>query len=198
MASDFHTHFFRPGVTALVNGFSAATPLWSLPFHPWETAEFVLPEKEKLQACAALGELGFDKFRGAAEWPHKQMELFRKFLALASDHKKPVVLHACGSFELLFETVKPFSGLKMLFHGFARHNTVLLEELLKRGFFVSLNRDLAMDQSVHSFLSSRPGSRIGLESDDDENTDICELYSRIPVPGFEKNADDVFREFIGL
>ncbi|MBR2372870.1 MAG: TatD family hydrolase [Lentisphaeria bacterium] len=197
MASDFHTHFYRPGVTALVNGFSADARFWSLPFHPWETAEFTMPEPEKLQACTALGELGFDKFRGAAAWPEKQMEIFRNFLELASDCRKPVVLHACGSFELLYKSVKPFSDLKLLFHGFARHNTALLEELLRHGFFVSLAPALISDEKFRSFLNSHPGCRVGLESDDDENADINEFYSRIAVPGFEKNADDIFREFTG-
>lgn len=197
MAADFHTHFFRPGTDALVNGFIEGAPLWSLPFHPWQTAEFIVPDDDALQKCAALGELGFDKLRGAALWPEKQMEIFRKFLEVASEYRKPVVIHACGSFELLYETVKPFPHLKMLFHGFAKHNTRLLEELLKRGFFVSLNASLVTDESIRSFLSTHPGARVGLESDDDENADLNELYSRMNVPGFEKNADDIFREFLG-
>ena len=69
MASDFHTHTPHPGRTELVDGGEGRAPLWSLPFHPWHTVKIPVVPEEKLRSCAALGELGFDKFRGAAPWP---------------------------------------------------------------------------------------------------------------------------------
>ena len=167
MASDFHTHTPHPGRTELVDGGEGRAPLWSLPFHPWHTETLPPVPEEKLRACAALGELGFDRYRGAALWPEGQLALLDGLLSLAAAWNKPVVLHAVGPPELLFKAVRPYGKMKFLLHGFSRHRPDLLEEVLKRGFYVSLNPVLLKDKKILAFLKSRPGARVGLESDDE-------------------------------
>jgi len=198
MASDFHTHTPHPGRIELVDGGEGRAPLWSLPFHPWHTAVFSPPPEEKLRVCAALGELGFDRFRGALPWPEGQLALFRRLLAFASDWRKPVVLHAVGPLPLLFDAVKPFGGLKILLHGFARHHVGALEAVLERGLFVSLKPELLRDEGIAAFLKTRPRARVGLESDDDPRCDIVSAYKNTGIPDFEARADRLFKEFLGL
>ena len=198
MASDFHTHHVHPGRRELIDNGKGKGPLWSLSFHPWTTAVFPEISAEDLDSCAALGEVGYDKFKGAAPYPEVQTALFKQFLALAFEHKKSVVLHTVGSFELLFEAVKPFQGLSMLVHGFSKHNPALLGQLLDRGFFVSLHPSLITDEKIICFLQNHPGCRAGLETDDDPDLDIETLYRSIPVPGFEEAADRHFEEFLHL
>ena len=199
MASDFHTHFPHPGKRELVNGGKGCAPLWSLPFHPWETGAF--PEKileEDLQQCAALGEVGFDKFKGRLPYPAEQLDLCRKFLELAEKFRKPVVLHALGSPDPLFRFKKDFPETPMLIHGFSKHNPLLLGQLLDGGFYVSLHPSLIADEKIIMFLRSRPGCRAGLETDDNGNLAIEDLYAQIDIPGFEKAADAHFREFLQI
>ena len=198
MASDFHTHHVHPGRRELIDNGKGKGPLWSLSFHPWHTTAMPEIPAEEMKSCAALGELGYDQYRGVLAYPEEQQTLFKQLLALAFEHHNSVVLHTVGSFELLFEAVKPFAGLPMLIHGFSRHNPVLLEQLLARGFFVSLHPALTADEKIIAFLRSHPGCRVGLETDDDPVLDIETLYCSIPVPGFEAAADRHFEEFLQL
>ena len=198
MASDFHTHTCHPGKTELVNDGKGKAPFWSLSFHPWQTAAMPENIEEDLLNCSALGEIGFDKFRGALPYPEGQLALFRRFLLLADEYKKGVVLHAVGSFEYLFECAREFPQVRFLVHGFAKHNPQLLESLLKQGFYVSLHPALINDEKLRTFLRSTPGARVGLETDDNAALDIDELYEQINIPGFEKAADVHFREFLQI
>ena len=198
MASDFHTHFVHPGKMELVNGPQPGAVLWSLPFHPWETETMPEIPGELLLKCAALGELGFDKVRGALPYPEAQIKLFYRFLEAAQQAEKPVVLHAVGSAEELFKCSRAFPGLKFLVHGFSKHNPRLLKELLDHGFFVSLAPALITDEKIRAFLKSSPGVRVGLETDDNNALKIEELYDLLDIPGFEEAADRHFREFLQL
>lgn len=198
MASDFHTHTPHPGKTELVDGGEGRALLWSLPFHPWYTEKIPSVPEDRLRSCAALGELGFDRYRGAAPWPKGQLALLDGLLQLASEWNKPVVLHAVGPLELLFKAVAPYGKIKFLLHGFSRPRPDLLEEVLKRDFYVSLNPVLLKDEKIPAFLKSRPGARVGLETDDDDSLDIASLYEQIGIPGFEARADELFKEFLSL
>ena len=198
MASDFHTHIPHPGKQELVNGGKECAPLWSLPFHPGETVQMPVPDRANLELCAALGELGFDKFRGAAPYPGGQLEIFSKLLALADHWKKPVVIHAVGSTEHLFSCTRSFPEAKLLIHGFSKHNPLLLKELLAHGFYVSLHPSLISDEKIRAFLKSSPDCRVGLETDDNDALVIEDLYAQMDSPGFESRADSHFREFLQL
>ena len=198
MASDFHTHFVHPGKNELVNGVLPGAALWSLPFHPWETESFPDIPEELLKNCAALGELGFDKFRGALPYPEAQMQLFRQLLAAAQRAGKPVVLHAVGSTEELFKSSRAFPEIRFLVHGFSKHNPRVLKELLDHGFYVSLAPALISDEKIRDFLKRTPGARVGLETDDDPKLNIEELYERMDITGFEEAADSYFREFLQI
>lgn len=198
MASDFHTHHPHPGKSELVDNGKGKAPLWSLPFHPWHTERFQLPSAADLDACTALGELGFDKFRGALPYPEEQLKLFRSLLQLASDYGKPVVLHAVGPTEHLLSCTKKFPDLKFLCHGFSKHKPQVLKELLDQGFYVSLAPSLIRDENIRAFLKSAPGCRVGLESDDAPELLIEELYDIMDIKGFEEAADTHFKEFLQL
>ena len=181
-----------------MDGGEGRAPLWSFPFHPWHTETLPSVPEEKLRSCAALGELGFDRHRGAAPWPEGQLALLDGLLKLASEWNKPVILHAVGPLELLFKAVGPYGQVKFLLHGFSRPRPDLLEEVLKRGFYVSLNPVLLKEEKILAFLKSRPGARVGLETDDKESLDIATLYEQVGIPGFEARADALFKEFLGL
>ena len=198
MASDFHTHFVHPGKMELVNGGKGNAPLWSLPFHPWETSKIPENTEPDFQECTAVGELGFDRYRGALAYPEEQLSLLRQLLRKAADYGKPVVLHAVGGADHLFVCKKEFKELRFLVHGFSKHNPRLLKQLLDNGFYVSLHPALTGDEELRAFLKSCPGCRVGLETDDRNDLAIEELYEKINIPDFEKAADLHFREFLQL
>ena len=98
MASDFHTHIHHPGKRELLDSGKGAAPLWSLSFHPWYTKEIPEISVEDMEQCAALGEIGFDKFHCEVS-PDVQFEIFSFLLQRAADHRKSVVLHWVGAYD---------------------------------------------------------------------------------------------------
>jgi TatD DNase family protein len=182
----------------LVNGGKVNAPLWSLPFHPWDTLMMPDWESSDLQECAALGEGGFDKFRGALPYPDGQLTLFRQILTLADRQGKPVVVHAVGSQEFLLKCAREFPNVRFLVHGFSKHNPPLLGELLKQGFYVSVHRGLIRDEKIRTFLQENPSCRVGLETDDAPAIAIEDLYAQMDIPGFENTADSYFRVFLQI
>lgn len=198
MASDFHTHIPHPGKRELLDGGKGQGPLWSLPFHPWNTKETPVILQEDRERCAALGEMGFDKFRCETVSQEEQLKNFSCLLEQASDMRKPVVLHWVGGYDKLFERTAPHRELSFLFHGYAKSSTELLAELLRRGFYVSLSPRIIGNAAVREFIKNNPGSRIGLESDDDANVEIERLYDTVGDPAFERAADEHFGAFLQL
>ena len=198
MASDFHTHTAHPGKRELLDGGKGKGPLWSLSFHPWFTGSLPGISPEDWRECAALGEIGVDKNKGALPGMTEQLALLRELLKKGQEYGKPVVLHWVGSYEELFRIVREFKGTLFLFHGFARRSIPLLEELLRQGMYVSLAPKLAGDEMFRTFLKSRPGCRVGLETDDREELEIEKLYELMDIPGFEQTADQHFEEFLQL
>ena len=198
MASDFHTHTVHPGKRELLDGGKGKGPLWSLSFHPWFAGSLPGISPEDWRECAALGEIGVDKNKGALPGMTEQLALLRELLKKGQEYGKPVVLHWVGSYEELFRIVREFKGTPFLFHGFARRSIPLLEELLRQGMYVSLAPKLAGDEMFRTFLKSRPGCRVGLETDDREELEIEKLYELMAVPGFEQTADQHFEEFLQL
>ncbi len=151
---------------------------------------------EKLPRFAALGEIGFDRRRGGPL--PDQLALFDRLLRLGADCCKPVVLHVVGSFESLFEAVKPYP-LRFMIHGFRRKSPQLLGELVKRGFYVSLHRELVRDAGIMNEVGRLRGRAIGLESDD-ADCDLAALWeaaaSASGVPDLARRGVETFREFL--
>jgi len=197
MASDFHTHIPHPGKTELLDNGKGKAPLWSLAFHPWYTAATPEISAEDIASSSAVGEIGFDKYRSAAPSQEQQLEIAASLLRQAADFRKPVVLHWVGAYDKPFQMVKPFD-VPILFHGYAKHNTELLNELLLKGFYVSLSPRLAGVTEIKEFIKAHPGCRIGMETDDRSDVDIDSLYDAFNIPGFEKAADEHFRNFLQL
>ena len=197
MASDFHTHIPHPGKTELLDNGRGKGPLWSLSFHPWYTAELPQISAEEFERCSAVGEIGFDKCRKDTIPQERQLNIFTSLLKAADEHKKPVVLHWLGAYDKLFQSVKNFS-MPILFHGYAKHNTELLNELLSRGFYVSISPRLAGAPEIKEFLKTHPGCRVGMETDDRSDVEIEALYDSFNIPGFENAADEHFRNFLQI
>lgn len=199
MASDFHTHIPHPGKRELLDNGKGKGPLWSLPFHPWYTKEMPENMAEMVKGASAIGEMGFDKFRCETNTQEGQLQLFSSLLRQAAEFRKPVVLHWVGGFDKLFEAAAPFMGeVDFLFHGYAKSSPGLLQELLARGFYVSLSPRLTENQKIKEFIKSHPGCRVGLETDDDDKAEIEKLYDLMNIPGFEKAADEHFGAFLHL
>ncbi len=203
MASDFHTHNKEINdIPALISSEEILPDkLFSLQIHPWHLPEKYTPLspdiKEQLSAASALGEIGLDKINGV-DFQTQQKYLIELF-ELASDCKKPVILHIVKSFQELFNLLKPFN-LKVMIHGF-RGSPQLLQELWKRKITVSFHHRIVNNTSLAMQLMN-PGGAFGFESDD--YPDICikkvisDLSEKYKIKNLEKITDQNFATFLEL
>ena len=203
MASDFHTHnTTRNNIPALISSEKILPDkLFSLQIHPWHLPEKYTPLspeiKDRLSAASALGEIGLDKIHGTNYQTQQKylVELFK----LASDCRKPVVLHIVKSYQELFDLLKPFD-LKVMIHGF-RSSPQLLQELWKRNITVSFHHRITKNDSLIKQLKNANGA-FGFESDDFDDIFVEELISELSekykIPDLEKVTDQNFANFLEL
>jgi len=184
---NLHTHKFtrNPNVLELVNQypweFDATIPTYSIGIHPWyiEAARLesdlqLIDEKLSLPECLALGECGLDK---RIEIPLDiQTTVFRKQIALAEKHNKPVVLHLVAAFDELIAIKKELNvTVPMIIHGFSK-NAQLAKQLLDNGFYLSFGKYLLRNPELKSVFQAVPNDRFFLETDTVEET-IEEVYA---------------------
>lgn len=203
MASDFHTHRKEGNsIPALISSEKVLEgKLFSLQLHPWHLPEKFAPlpaeTKNFLSAAAALGEIGLDKIHGADFQTQQQylVDLFK----LASDCRKPVILHVVKSFQELFELLKPFN-LKVMVHGF-RSSGQLLQELWKRKITVSFHHQIINNEFLIKQIIKADGE-FGFESDDYPDIHVEKLISvlseKYKIKNLEKITDQNFANFLEL
>ncbi len=206
MASDFHTHTYRDGVTALVSipyPGSAGKGLWSLEFHPWNL-EPVAPEElppgtmELLEKATALGEIGLDRMRGPTA--PVQRSWMRLLLKAAAELNKPIVFHCVRMIPELLSDVRPYSHLPRLVHAF-RASPELLEELRNEGFYVSLSPAVLVTTHMMDYLRSTGLERIGFETDTspepiDAIMERAANKLKLSKEELERITDNTFQEFL--
>ncbi|WP_310559628.1 TatD family hydrolase [Flavobacterium sp.] len=177
---NLHTHQFtnQPDVLELVNQypqeFDVSIPYYSIGIHPLYVDENrlesdfkIVEEKLALPECLALGECGLDK-RG--ETPFElQQSIFEKQLALAQKYQKPVVIHCVAAFQELIEIKKRLKiTVPMIVHGFSK-KTILAQQLIDNGFYVSFGKNLLRSRSLGTELASVfksiPNDKFFLETD---------------------------------
>ena len=184
---NLHTHQFtgNPDVLELVNQypwkFDATIPKYSVGIHPWyidatrlESDLQLIDEKLALPECLALGECGLDK---RIEIPlDYQTVVFKKQIALAEKHNKPMVLHLVAAFDELITIKKELNiSVPMIIHGFSK-NAQIAKQLLDNGFYLSFGKYLLRNPELKEVFQTVPNDRFFLETDTVEET-IEEVYA---------------------
>ena len=163
---DFHTHHIPAGrdVVAVVDG----RDTWGI--HPWRAAEaFVVPD---LSTVLAIGECGLDGVRGPSM--DVQERVFLEQVRLGEQTGKPLIIHCVKALDRLLSLHKSLKPAQpWMFHGF-RGKPQQLRSLLDSGFYVSFG-------FLHNEESLRicPADRLLLETDDDSEHPIAELYNNV-------------------
>ena len=202
MASDFHTHFPRNGINALVSAKTLQSGNYtSFEFHPWflpdEFSVSRLPAPDTLAPFDAIGEIGLDKLRGP------ELQVQEKYLYALLDISvqtgKPVVLHAVRSFPETLAVLKNFP-LKVMVHGF-RSSPEMLDELWKKGITVSFHLKAVGNPLLMNKLHHAKGP-FGFESDDRQDIDIREIISGAKktsgMKNLERLTDQFFADFLEI
>ena len=116
----------------------------------------------KCDKVVAIGETGLDYARNKSELQiSKQKEWFHKFLGLAINENKPLVIHARDSYDDLIKILSGYSfvGQPGVIHCFSG-NLEQAKELIDMGFYVGVN---------------------GMFTNMDANSDVCIALRAIPL-----------------
>jgi TatD DNase family protein len=185
---DFHNHQQcredRTDIIEIVSlhlGKDAPHYYYTIGKHPWWTEAVLSQEEEKQltrqlsnEHCLAMGEMGLDNLKGPAM--PLQMDILRSQLRLARELAKPVIIHCVRAYDQLLQIKKEFPEIKQwCIHGFARHE-VLAQQLIDKGFYLSLMPVGRLTDKYQKLLLSLPPDRFFLETDSMPNILIEDIY----------------------
>jgi len=177
--------------------------LFSVGIHPWYSENIDMKsELASLETLLrrlnviAVGEIGFDKTRGASI--DKQIELFEKQVQIAEKLQKPVVIHCVRAWAELLESrkrLKPTTPWAI--HGF-RGQSELAKQLVDFGMFISFGPGiLNASEILHETIRTVPLNRIFVETDE-LDVSLKYLYttmSKIKKVRFRDLDENINRNF---
>lgn len=187
MQIDIHRHTAgvpQPNtLTVLVRTPSENIPqdsYFTLGIHPWEAAETdqetLILHRIHQPHCIGIGEIGFDKLKGASI--EIQRRTFELQLQIAVEFSLPVVLHLVKAEELIMPYLKSYGKkIPFIIHGF-RGKVDQAERLLKQGAYLSFGAALLHSEVTQMCFEQLPMDRIFLETDDDPTILISSVYEK--------------------
>lgn len=134
------------------------------PDDAWEELKRLASEKK----VVAIGEVGLDFYRNLSE-PGMQIEVFKKFIALALEIHLPLIIHSRLAQDKTLEILKDYPAVSeqgLVIHCFSG-DADFLKECLKRGYFVSFtcNATYKKAEAIREAIRQTPLDRMFLETD---------------------------------
>lgn len=182
MQINIHTHFLAKGpqITSLKYNQKANNQIHSIGIHPWdlpkEWDEAFFENLIMHPNCVAIGEIGLDTL--CASDFEAQQYYFLKQIELAEKVKLPVILHCVKAWNQMEVVKKKFKPKQTwVFHGFTKLN--LLENVLKNNVKISIGAAVMKAKNVQEIVRRVPLTELFLETDDQSNFEISELYQKV-------------------
>jgi TatD DNase family protein len=141
----------------------ALHPLYIKEISEKEIEECFKKIEKNRKDVAGIGETGLDFLIEEAELREKQKKLFEKFIRLALDLKKPLVIHARRAFKETIEILERFKVKNVLMHFFTAKE--LLPKILENGWSVSINTMLLKSKTIKKIVRDLPIEKIMTETD---------------------------------
>lgn len=136
-------------------------------YHPWAIMEEEVEEnlsfiRDHIKGCVALGEIGLDykiKVKKDLQW-----KVFGELLDIALEFNKPIIIHCRYSPRHAFNMVREKGIKRAVFHWYSGPLD-LLDEILKKGYFISATPALIYSPPHQEAIKKAPLERILLETD---------------------------------
>jgi TatD DNase family protein len=124
----------------------------------------------------AIGEAGFDKLKGPSL--ELQRKVFMRQVELSESLRKPLIIHCVRAWEELLSVHKEMRPqMPWMIHGF-RGKIKLAEQLLSKGFFLSLWFEFVLKPESSDLIRALPQKKIFLETDG-ADVDIRNIYLKV-------------------
>jgi TatD DNase family protein len=129
-----------------------------------EIDEFIERIKQNKDNLVAIGECGLDFFWvREPEWQQKQKELFIRFIELAKELRKPLVIHSRDAYEETIKILEQEGAREVDMHMFGDHH--LAKRIVDNGWFISINTIILKSKSHKKIARDCPLDRLMLETD---------------------------------
>lgn len=139
----------------------------SLGYHPIEgdrLEETLSLVRQHASRITAIGEVGLDRHWEKEEAKVEQQKAaFRKFISLAHELGKPLVIHSWAAEEEAFKMVQE-QGVKAAFHCYTGPKDLALE-IAQAGFYVSISTNVMFSKTIRKTAKAIPLGRLLLETD---------------------------------
>lgn len=148
--------------------------------HPWDSnkieGDIVDFIKSYGDRVVGIGEIGLDYYYNSDDI-NIQKSIFKLQIDYAITAKKPVTIHCVRAYNDLISILKEKKEAlpKVIIHGFIG-SVEILKELLALDCYISYGKASFSSPKTINSLKSTPIDRLFLESDDDNEVDIKELY----------------------
>jgi len=145
----------------------------ALGYHP---THFIEDSKQKIEEtfnhviqhapeCIAFGEIGLDfDDKTSQEAKELQISIFKKFISLGREFKKPLIVHARGSRSEVLKILQEEKATRVLLHSFVAKEKQL-KQLLALPFFVSVGAGVLNSGWIQDFAKRLPLEKMLLETD---------------------------------
>lgn len=180
--NDIHTHCNNLSCQAIVSlsptQFDKTSPrLCSIGIHPWESNSVKQKELLLLQELSthpfvvAIGECGIDRMKGADI--KLQTDLFEQHIILSEKVKKPLIIHAVKSADLILALHQKYKPTQTwIIHGY-RGNATTAQQYIRRGIELSYGEKFNPEAVV-----ATPMNMLWIESDE-SSVDINQIYNSV-------------------
>ncbi len=178
----------------------------SLGLHPWYINENTAAEileflriGGRAENVKCIGEAGIDKLNGAEL--KFQEQIFIQQIRIAEALKKPVIIHCVRAFNEVIAIQKLLRPkVPLVVHGFNK-KVDLAQDLVSKDFYLSFGKDLLYKTQVQEAFKTVPIDKVFFETDDDENLNIEEIYTKAAdIKGIktEELQEIIYQNFLEL
>ena len=146
--------------------------------------EFKRKNKENV---SAIGEVGLD-FKEDSNEHERQKQIFRKFIHLAKELNKPIIVHSRKAEKEVIEILEELKAEKVLMHCFSGKFS-LAERIVKNNWFLSMPANIKFSEHFQKVAEKTPIENLLCETDspylhpdklkDNEPALVIESYKKI-------------------
>jgi TatD DNase family protein len=129
-----------------------------------EIKEFLELLSKNKERFVAIGETGLDRFWiKEPEWQEKQKELFIRFVSIAKQMSKPLIIHSREASEDTVKILEQENAKKVLLHLWGDKNSV--NKIIENDWYVSVGPILLRSKNHKKLIRDLPLERIMTETD---------------------------------
>lgn len=113
----------------------------------------------------AVGEVGLDfKYSEKESEQEKQKKVFERFIGLANEHEKPLIIHSRFAQRQVIEMLEKYKAEKALLHSFV-DSLKLMKRAAEAGHFVSVGLSVLYNEEVQKNITAFPLESLLFETD---------------------------------